>query len=127
MEVEQDRINDNQALIIALNLQKQDIDISGPEIDFLDYLKRLSKKEIKILVEIIKKDLDVNEDFILFILERLQKKKFVDTRSAEWVITEEGNELLKKCYEMIHDVDTAINNDTFFSKVAQFSRSITEK
>lgn len=127
--MEQDRIHDIQASILALNLQKQNINVSGSEINFLDFLNRLLefKKKEKLLLEEISRELDASENFVSFILTRLEKGKLVERKSPEWTITKEGKDLLEKCHQMLPAVNDAIEKDTFFSQMHAFSKSIMDE
>lgn len=127
--MKEDRITDIQASVLALNLQKENINISGPEINFLDFLNKVieSTAKEKLLIEEISKELHASENFVSFILSRLEKENLVEHRSLEWAISKDGKVLLERCYNMLPAINNAIEKDTFFSQMHNFSKSIMDE
>jgi len=110
---------DNIVLTLAsLNInEKLKIDITPSDLNMLCFIdkNRLPKEEIA-------SKLEMDDELVDFLLNRLKKKKLATTSSPDWILTSEGEKVVKEFNSMYDKIITAIKNDAYLNDLSELSR-----
>jgi len=110
---------DNVVLTLAsLNInEKLKTDITPSDLDMIFFIDKN-----KLTQEGIAKKLEMDSELVQFLLNRLKKMKLATTNSPEWILTNEGEKIVKEFNAMYDQIITAIKNDPYLNELSELSR-----
>ncbi len=110
---------DNIVLTLAsLNInEKLKTDITPSELNMMCFINKN-----KLTKEGIAKKLEMDSELVEFLLNRLKKMKLATTNSPEWVLTYEGEKIVKEFDTMYDQVVTMIKNDVYLNELSELSK-----
>ncbi|GEM_PF-3056105 len=110
--------------VISRALQHEQVMISSIDLELLDALYSESEA---LRVEDISKKFNLDLNLTKMLLKELGDKKFVETNSPKYKISQDGKKLIELAREVASKLDVEINKDTYLQILNSCTSTIMQK
>ena len=111
---------DNVVLSLAsLNINERlKTDITPSDLNMICFIGKN-----KLTQEEISKKLNMDEELVKFLLNRLKRRDLATTNSPQWILTNEGKKVVREFNAIYDKIINTIKNDTYLNEISEMSRN----